>query len=200
MFDEEVSLGAPATRLHARLSELMQAGFGPELEQTEYGGEHQIMIIEYYHASKHGNGAKVAEAFTKIMATKGATVNVHHVKKTKPNAIPTADLYIFSSPGRFGKPIGDMRDFLKKAQITPGAKCALLTTEMMPKPDKKTGKVPTDESSHQKVRPIMRELLRTKGLKIVAEERVYVLGIKGPLEDNWTNKVEAFANSLTLRS
>jgi len=30
MFDEEVSLGAPATRFLARLSELMQAGFGLE--------------------------------------------------------------------------------------------------------------------------------------------------------------------------
>ncbi len=32
MFDEEVSLGAPATRFLARLSELMQAGFGLEEE------------------------------------------------------------------------------------------------------------------------------------------------------------------------
>jgi len=32
MFDEEVSLGAPATRFLARLSELMQAGFGLETE------------------------------------------------------------------------------------------------------------------------------------------------------------------------
>lgn len=32
MFDEEVSLGAPATRFMARLSELMQTGYGLELE------------------------------------------------------------------------------------------------------------------------------------------------------------------------
>jgi pyruvate/2-oxoglutarate dehydrogenase complex dihydrolipoamide acyltransferase (E2) component len=32
MFDEEVSLGAPATRFLARLSELMQTGYGLELE------------------------------------------------------------------------------------------------------------------------------------------------------------------------
>jgi len=34
MFDEDVSLGAPATRFLARLSELMQAGFGLEEEWT----------------------------------------------------------------------------------------------------------------------------------------------------------------------
>ena len=158
------------------------------------------MIIEYYHASKYGNGAKVAEEFKKIMSAKGVTVNVHHVKKAKPNEIPMADLYVFSSPGRLGKPIGDMRGFLKKAQITQGATCAILTTEMAPKPDKKTGKVPTEESPWQKVRPIMREILQTKGLKEIAEEKIYVLGKKGPLEDGWQNKVETFAKSIPVNS
>jgi flavodoxin len=156
------------------------------------------MIIEYYHASKYGNGERVAEEFKKIMAAKGVMVNVHHVKKTKPNEIPAADLYVFSSPGRFGKPIGDMRGFLKKAQFTPGVMYAVLTTEMAPKPDKKTGKVPTEGSPHQKVRPILREILQTKGFKEVAEEKVYVLGTKGPLEDGWQKKVEAFANSIPV--
>jgi hypothetical protein len=32
----------------------------------------------------------------------------------------------------------------------------------------------------------------------VAEEQVYVTGIKGPLEDGWQDKVEAFAARLTL--
>jgi flavodoxin len=154
------------------------------------------MIIEYYHASKYGNGEKVAEEFKKIMAAKGVTVNVHHVKKTKPNEIPTADLYVFSSPGRFGRPIGDMRGFLKKAQFSPGAQCAVLTTEMAPKPNKKTGKMPTEENPYQKVRPILRETLKTKGLKEVAEEKIYVLGAKGPLEDGWQSKVKAFAETI----
>ena len=143
------------------------------------------MIIEYYHASKYGNGVRVAEEFKKVMALKGVTVNIHHVKKTKPDEIPIADLYVLSSPGRFGKPIGDMRSFLKKAQFIEGATCAVLTTEMAPMPDKKTGKVPDEGSSHQKVRPIMREVLQTKGLKEIAEEKIYVLGTKGPLEDGW---------------
>lgn len=155
-----------------------------------------MTTIEYYHASKFGNGVKVAEEFQKIMTAKGVVVNIHHVKKTKPNEIPLADMYVFSTPGRFGKPIGDMRGFLKKAQIAPGMICAILTTEMAPKPDKKTGKVPTEGSSHQKVRPIMREILQTKGLKEIAEEKVYVLGTKGPLEDGWQNKVESFAKSI----
>ncbi len=156
------------------------------------------MTIEYYHASKYGNGVKVAEEFKRIMAAKGVVVNVHHVKKTKPKEIPATDLYVFSTPGRFGKPIGDIRSFLGKAQFAPGARCAVLTTEMAPVPDKKTGKVDTEGGACQKVLPIMREILQAKGLKKVAEERIYVLGIKGPLEDGWQRKVEAFAESIPM--
>jgi len=94
------------------------------------------MKIEYFHASKYGNGAKVAEEFKKQMAAKGATVNVHHVRDAKPKEIPPADLYLFSSPGRFGKPIGDMRGFLKKANLPPGTKYAVLVTELAPEPEK----------------------------------------------------------------
>jgi len=156
------------------------------------------MIIEYYHASKYGNGVTVAEEFTRIMDAKGIMVNVHHVKKSKPKEIPPADLYLFSSPGRFGKPIGDIRGFLKKAQFAPGTRCAVLTTEMAPQPDKKTGKVSTEEGDCQKVLPIMREILQAKGLTKVAEGRVYVMGIRGPLENGWQDKVKAFAESIPV--
>jgi hypothetical protein len=104
-------------------------------------------------------------------------------------------LYVFSSPGRFGKPIRDMRRFLKKLSLPAGTRYALLTTEAQPKPEKKTGRMPTDEelASYQRVRPIMDELLQGKGLRKVAEEKVYVTGLKGPLEEGWEKKVQAFA-------
>ncbi len=156
------------------------------------------MKIEYYHASKYGNGVQIAEEFSRFMASKGVIVNIHHVKKVKPKEIPPADLYVFSSPGRFGKPIGDIRNFLGKAQFSPGTKCAVLTTEMAPQPDKKTGNVSIEEGACQKVLPIMREILQKKGLKKIAEERVYVLGIKGPLEEGWQKKVDAFAASIPV--
>jgi len=38
------------------------------------------MKIEYFHASKYGNGAMVAEEFKRQMAAKEVTVNVHHVR------------------------------------------------------------------------------------------------------------------------
>jgi multimeric flavodoxin WrbA len=152
------------------------------------------MKIEYFHASHYGNGAMVAEEFQKQMAARGITVAVHHVRDAKPHEIPPADLYLFSSPGRMGKPIGDMRNFLKKAVLPSGAKYAILTTEPAPVPDKKTGRIPTEEEmcKWQRVIPIMNEMLQGKGLVKVAEGKILVQGLKGPLEEGWQKKVETY--------
>ena len=112
------------------------------------------MKIEYLHASKYGNGTMVAEEFSKQMAAKGVTVEVHHIRDAKPKELPPADLYLFSSPGRFGKPIGGMRRFLKKLELPAGTRYAILTTEAAPQPDKKTGRVPHRRgTSHETARP-----------------------------------------------
>ena len=63
------------------------------------------MKIEYLHASKFGNGAMVAAEFEKLMAAKGVGVDVHHIREVSPAELSPADLYVFSSPGRIGKPI-----------------------------------------------------------------------------------------------
>jgi menaquinone-dependent protoporphyrinogen IX oxidase len=158
------------------------------------------MKIEYFHASKYGNGAKIAEEFQRQMAAKSVTVNVHHVKKTKPKEIPPADLYVFGSPGRFGKPIGDMRGFLKKANLPTGTNYAVLVTELAPEPEKSI-RIPTTEEELgkcQRVIPIMNEMLQKKGLVKVAEGKIFVTGLKGPLEENWQKEVEAFASQIPI--
>jgi menaquinone-dependent protoporphyrinogen IX oxidase len=66
------------------------------------------MKIEYLHASKFGNGAMVAAEFARAMAARGVSVEVHHIREVRPTELSAADLYVFSSPGRFGKPIGGM--------------------------------------------------------------------------------------------
>jgi len=158
------------------------------------------MRIEYLHASKYGNGAMVAEEFDKQLAAKGVTVNVHHIREARPDRLPTADLYLFSSPGRMGKPIGSMRRFLRKLRLPAGTRYAILTTEMAPQPDKKTGRIPTEEelAKWQRVRPIMNEILQGAGLVKVAEDKVHVTGLKGPLEEGWQKKVEAFAARIPI--
>jgi hypothetical protein len=160
------------------------------------------MKIEYFHASKYGNGARVAEEFKKRMAVKGIAVNIHHVREVKPKEMPPADLYLFSSPGRMGKPIGRVRRFLKKVNLPSGTRYAILTTEAAPQPDRKTGRMPTEEerAKWQRVIPIMNEILQEKGLVKVSQGSILVTGLKGPLEEGWQKKVESFASQIPISS
>jgi sulfite reductase alpha subunit-like flavoprotein len=159
------------------------------------------MKIEYLHASKYGNGAMVAQEFSQQMAAHGVTVEVHHIREARPKQLPPADLYVFSSPARFGKPIAGMRRFLKKVELPAGTKYAILTTEAAPHPDR-AGHVPTDEemAKWQHVRPIMNQILQRKGLAEVAEDKVLVTDIKGPLEEGWQHKVAAFTARIPIQS
>ena len=160
------------------------------------------MKIEYFHASKYGNGAMVAQGFKTIMSVENDVVNVQHIRDAHPKTMPPADLYVFSSPGRLGKPIGGMRRFLTEVRLPAGSKYAILTTEAAPKPDKKTGKMPTPEEIAKwlQVRPIMNELLASKHLEKVAESCVFVTGLKGPLEEGWQEKVKDFASLVSSAS
>ncbi len=150
------------------------------------------MKIELYHASKYGNGVKVAEEFQRLMIAKGHQVNVHAIDDVKPKELPQANLYVFGSPTRLGKPIGGMRHFLKKVDLPSGTKYAVFATHGAVMPDKKTGKMPSVEEIEkwQRSIPIMDEILRSKGMVKVAETKLYVAEMKGPLEEGWQKKVE----------
>jgi len=160
------------------------------------------MKIEYYHASKYGNGAKIAEELKERMSNRGVTVNVHHVRDVNPKEVPTADLYVFSSPGRFGKPIGDMQHFLKKANLPSGMKYAVMVTELCPKPDSSIERLPTAEQTGkcQRVIPIMNKMLQEKGLLKVTEGKIFVTGMKGPLEQYWQKEVEVFISRILSKT
>jgi len=131
------------------------------------------------------------------MVDKGIIVNIHHVDDVIPENLPSADLYLFSSPGRMGKPIKGMRRFLERLVLPLGARYAILTTETPPKPDR-SGKMPSEEETcrWQRVRPIMNEIMEGKGLVKVAEDKVYVMETKGPMEEGWQMKVKDLAERI----
>jgi hypothetical protein len=60
--------------------------------------------------------------------------------------------------------------------------------------------MPTEEeiAKWERVRPVMNEILEAKGLVKVAEGHVLVTGMKGPLEEGWRKKVEAFAAQIPV--
>ncbi len=132
------------------------------------------------------------------MASKGHQIEVHHIKDAKATQLPPADLYIFGSPTRIGKPIGGMRRFLKKVNLPSGTRYALFATHGSPQPNKKTGQMPTPEEidKYQRSIPIMDELLRAKGMVKMADIKIFVKELRGPLEDDWQKKVETFSQDI----
>lgn len=157
------------------------------------------MKIEYFHASKYGNGATVAEEFKRQMADRGVQVNVHNVREIRIKELPPADLYLFSSPGRFGKPVRDMQHFLKSVRLTEGMKYAVLSTEMAPDPAMAIRQPSEEEIGNcQRIIPIMNNFLQKKGLIRVSETRIFVTGIKGPLEKDWQKAVADFVLSIPI--
>jgi hypothetical protein len=158
------------------------------------------MKIEYYHGSIYGNGVMIADEFKRQMEAKGVIVNIHNIKSSRPMEIPPADLYLFSSPGRFGKPTRDIQNFLKKVNLLSGTKYTVLVTELNPNPDSSTVRIPTeaDAGKCQQVIPLINKILEEKGLVKIAEGKVFVTGIKGPLEDGWQKIVEEFASQIPV--
>jgi flavodoxin len=158
------------------------------------------MKIELFHASKFGNGAKVAEELKRIIESKGHHVNVHHIRESKPKEIPPADLYIFGSPTRIGKPLGKMHRFIGKVSLPSGTKYAVFATHGDTVPDKKTGRMPTDEemSRFRQTIPIMDGILKEKGLAKVADKMFFVSGdtMRGHLTEGWQGKAEEFAAAI----
>ena len=131
-------------------------------------------------------------------------MNVHHVRDAKPKDLPPADLYIFGSPTRLGKPIGSMRRFVKKVTLAPGTRYAVFATHADAAPDKKTGKMPTEEEidKWRKTLPLMDEALKGKGLVKVADKvfSVSAEAMKGPLKEGWQEKVDEFATAILAES
>jgi hypothetical protein len=93
-----------------------------------------------------------------------------------------------------------MRGFLKKANLPAGTKYAILVTELAPEPEKAIRIPATEEEigKCQRVIPVMNEMLQKKGLVKVAEGKIFVTSIKGPLEPNWKKEVEAFASQIAV--
>jgi flavodoxin len=156
--------------------------------------------VELFHASKFGNGEKVSEELKRVLEAEGHQVTVHHIDRVKPKEVQPADLYIIGSPTRFGGPIGSMRKFVKKASLPPGSRYAVFATHTDGAPDKKTGRLPTQEELDRERRtiPELDQLLKDKGLIKVTDKVFPVTGdvMKGTLREGWKINVDEFAYAI----
>ncbi|MCK5566874.1 MAG: flavodoxin family protein [Actinomycetia bacterium] len=141
------------------------------------------MKINIIYESQFGNGKKVVEELAAILEEKGQDVSLFPVAEIRPDELPAADLYIFSSPTRkFMLPL-TMKRFIKRFDPpSEDIKYALMTTFMDPR-----------TIALKK----MEALMSVKGIKKAADDfKVKALGLKGPLEDNYGARLEKFADEL----
>jgi flavodoxin len=136
------------------------------------------------YESKYGNGKKVVEHLQDVLTGKGHEVQVCLARETKSNEMPAADLYIFHSPTHMMSPVGKVKKLLKKMEI--------------PQKDAKYAVTATHQEPMAQTAKKMEAIIQPKGMTKAADGlQVLVKGTKGPLEDGWEEKVEAFASKLT---
>lgn len=140
------------------------------------------MKICILYESKYGNGKKCVEYLKKLMEEKGNDVKSFSIRKIKPDSLPKADFYIFSSPTHIGSIPWKMKRFLKKLNLEQRAKYSLMATYLGPK-----------TKAIQK----MDEILQRKGMLKVSDVKIRVNGMKGPLEDGYEEKLKKFAEKIT---
>ncbi len=137
------------------------------------------MKINIIYDSEHGNGEKIAEDLMDMIKEGGNEAHIYHAKKTDPETIGDADLYIFGSPTHLRGPSRRIKKIIKKAPFgKSGSKYALFTTS-------RDGK--------EKAAEKMEKMLKERGLKRGASNlHLRVEGKKGPLEKNYSEKIEHF--------
>lgn len=141
------------------------------------------MKINIIYESQFGNGKKVIDELTEILKGKGQEVELFPITDIKTDELPDADLYIFSSPTRKFMLPRIMGRFIKGFEpASKNAGYALMTTYMDPR-----------TIALKK----MEAILKKKGMNKVTEDlKIKVLGLKGPLEDDYSDELNRFVEGL----
>ncbi|MFW5945656.1 MAG: flavodoxin family protein [Candidatus Natronoplasma sp.] len=137
------------------------------------------MKINIVYDSKDGNGEKIAEDLMDIIKERGNEGHVYNARKTKPDKIGDADIYIFGSPTHLRGPSRRIRRLIKKAPFArKGKKYALFTTS---------------SDGRGKAAIKMEKMLNKRGLRKGAGNLQFKTeGKKGPLERDYRDKIELF--------
>ena len=93
-----------------------------------------------------------------------------------------------------------MRNFAKKTSLPPGTRYAVFATHADEVPDKRTGRMPTEEDLDRWRRtiPELDSILGGKGLVKVADQVFLVSAeaMKGPLKEGWQERAGEFVTAI----
>lgn len=140
------------------------------------------MKVYIAYESKFGNGKKCVDYLQEAIAKKGHSVESSSIREIKSKSLPAADLYIFSSPTHMGRPPRKMKKFLNKLESPQEAKYTTMVTHMGP---------------NAKTPQLINDLLQPKGMTKVSDGlKIRVTDMRGPLEDGYEKKLDAFVNEI----
>jgi flavodoxin len=144
--------------------------------------------ISISYLSKYGNGRRAMEHLADLLREKDQDVELFPMDKTNPNDLPASDIYVFSTSVHIGKPPRRARGYAKK--FNRDGKYVLVITHASNLDGSKYSPTRTNE--------IMNESLSFPGLSPVRDTLfIKVKDLKGPLEDNWEQKISELADSLS---
>jgi flavodoxin len=141
------------------------------------------MKINIIYESHFGNGKKIVDELSRILKSKKQDVELFPVQNASPEKLPIADLYIFSSPTRKFVLPSDISSFLDNFNPpTKNIKYALMTTYLDPR-----------TIALKK----MAKKLDGKEIKKAANDfKVRVAGLKGPIKEDYLDRLAIFAEEL----
>lgn len=137
------------------------------------------MKINIIYHTKFGNNEKIADFLADQF---NFDVSVYSTKKHHPKNITEGSLYIVCSPTHIANAPFKIRRFVKRLKTQGDAKYALIITYAAP--NYKTAKTLT--------------AILSKKAKKIGELKIKTMGMKGPLEDGWKEKIKRFAKDLIL--
>ena len=137
--------------------------------------------IAYF--TKYVNNRTAMEYMKERLEAEGHEVAMLSVTDARPDSLPPADLYVFSSGIHASRPPGKYRKFLKKASLR-GARYALVITHASPEDQGTFGP--------SKSARITGGILEAKGAEQVGLLTLRVKDMKGPLPDDYRERIDSF--------
>jgi flavodoxin len=142
-----------------------------------------IMKINIIHATRRGNGKKVAEAIRDVARKRGHGVKIFSARKTKAGDVPPSDLYIFILTIYYGFPSIKMKGFIRRISgDRKGSYVIILVGSDLP---------------NTRPRTALSRILDRKGWNSLNDGvEVKLIETKGPIEKESMVRLKTYAASL----
>lgn len=141
------------------------------------------MKVRIIYQSTHGNNRMVAKHVRNAMMLMGHDVESYNVHDVTPQEVSDSDLLLFTAPTHIQRAPRKIRSFLRRlAKVGVDGDFALIATRL------------PDDSKLPRARTLemMEESFNGSGARMLGGLELISLDMRGPLEEGWEGRVDAF--------